>query len=667
MKPCCAMSLLRTFSLAVVLACTAAKASTKDDAEAAAAAQDDVSDFEQPSTFDAGRTLGQGVAAQTSEADEQDVSLVQSVDAAGSGSATAADDTEGISEDDATSAVMDATESKATSKDGHTSDKSNLKRMITALRVEVRRAHAAAMAEDAEVQNARQEEADTKKMVEKQKADIEKAMEDERKLRSDRDAAARGQTMLEKRNRRAEANLATLKTKLEETVAELQQAQDAYSQSQLQAEAAANETQELQAELAELKNSSTHQAADADQKLHDTMLEAAAKVRELEDEQDKLTKELDSKNQQFDQLSAEDNKAKDSLLQETDAAMANQRRAASLEAALEEATQAANKSDSRATDMANELRAMQVERARLQDELSQTKDEVAELQSRVDSLKDAADRATAAKNKAEADGRSLRSKNTVLAGADEKATALSEQVAELQATVDRQTARGTTAEKELERLRDLEERYSSAYAVVKNESDTWHAHADDLSAQLQEAQKKLKRVSLARQAAAEQADAARSQEDEYFDENVRLQQEDEDLNRELKEVQLSSNRSSIESKQLREQVTQLQADAQRQDETFHATWLSNEQEMLQVETDLKDANRVKNKMQAQLSQMQKILTDDQRKTLGLPVVKPAKKAAGAVALQVKAAGNAGGKPSTPAKATPSKGALKSHAVGNAAF
>merc|ERR1719439_241082 len=97
--------------------------------------------------------------------------------------------------------------------------------------------------------------------------------------------------------------------------------------------------------------------------------------------------------------------------------------------------------------------------------------------------------------------------------------------------------------KNLESLRTLKDHYASEEDVSRNETDTWRHKVDTLTDKLQKTRKELDAVKHQRDKATERAKEARSQEDEYFEENSRLQQQDDTLNAKLNDLSAAANRS----------------------------------------------------------------------------------------------------------------------------
>lgn len=181
--------------------------------------------------------------------------------------------------------------------------------------------------------------------------------------------------------------------------------------------------------------------------------------------------------------------------------------------------------------------------------------------------------------------------------------------------------------KNLEMLRSLKEHYSSEYESSRNETDVWHRKVQELEDSVKTTKQQILAVGRQRDKALERAKEARSQEDEYFEENSRLEQQDEALNAKLAEVGAAANRTQEENKVLDQQVQDLKDEAAREKANSHAAWVQNQDELTQAKEDLKVSMEGNRDLQAQLQHAQSILNDKERHTLGLP---PLKKQANAV-------------------------------------
>lgn len=124
-----------------------------------------------------------------------------------------------------------------------------------------------------------------------------------------------------------------------------------------------------------------------------------------------------------------------------------------------------------------------------------------------------------------------------------------------------------------------------------------------------------------RDKALERAKEARSQEDEYFEENSRLEQQDGTLKTQLTEIETTNNNSQAQNSELRQRVEDLKAEEAREKANSHAAWVKNQGELMQSRRDLKLSMGVNANLEAELKRTEAILTDKERAALGLPPLK----------------------------------------------
>eukprot|EP00411_Alexandrium_monilatum_P007386 CAMPEP_0175296090 /NCGR_PEP_ID=MMETSP0093-20121207/58850_1 /TAXON_ID=311494 /ORGANISM="Alexandrium monilatum, Strain CCMP3105" /LENGTH=279 /DNA_ID=CAMNT_0016592077 /DNA_START=54 /DNA_END=891 /DNA_ORIENTATION=+ len=217
----------------------------------------------------------------------------------------------------------------------------------------------------------------------------------------------------------------------------------------------------------------------------------------------------------------------------------------------------------------------------------------------------------------DSENKHLREQVAVLSGEGQRADELAGSVQSLRAEIKQKAAQQAQLQEQMERLRDLKDRYSTDYEASRNESDTWRNKAQELENQLQAVQRQTEVLSHQREVALERVRTARSQEDEYFEENSQLQQRGEALSDKLKEADSDLNHSASEIQQLRSEVTTLKAEEVREQQNSHAAWVANERELVQARRDLQLANMLKDSTQAELQHTRAVLTDTQRRALGL--------------------------------------------------
>merc|ERR1719482_256462 len=140
-------------------------------------------------------------------------------------------------------------------------------------------------------------------------------------LKAARDAATKGEAAFQRMDLNAEASLKEARQELSSAKSELQQVKSQLTSRVTGASTLSAKCKTVEAQLSSLKKSSSTLEADAKKQMHDTMINAAAKVHDLEDQNENLTSALTSAKSQLATATSEDTKAKDTLMQETDAAL----------------------------------------------------------------------------------------------------------------------------------------------------------------------------------------------------------------------------------------------------------------------------------------------------------------------------------------------------------
>merc|ERR1719282_2212504 len=118
--------------------------------------------------------------------------------------------------------------------------------------------------------------------------------------------------------------------------------------------------------------------------------------------------------------------------------------------------------------------------------------------------------------------------------------------------------------------------------------------------------------------AMEREQSARSEEEEYSTENAQLQSQDEQLTQQVKAQTAEATQSQAEVEALREQVKELRSSRAMHERSSHAAWVANERELIQARRDLQLAQALHQNLKTELSRTRTLLTDPQRRTLGLP-------------------------------------------------
>merc|ERR1711924_532587 len=131
----------------------------------------------------------------------------------------------------------------------------------------------------------------------------------------------------------------------------------------------------------------------------------------------------------------------------------------------------------------------------------------------------------------------------------------------------------------------------------------------------------LSSITRQRDKALNRAKQARSQEDEYFEENSHLEQQEEATNAKLAEVSAIANSSRDENNLLKQQVEDARSEESQEKANSHAAWVENQGQLMQARRDLQDSQNVNVDLQTQLRQAQALLSDKERQKLGLPPLK----------------------------------------------
>jgi len=162
--------------------------------------------------------------------------------------------------------------------------------------------------------------------------------------------------------------------------------------------------------------------------------------------------------------------------------------------------------------------------------------------------------------------------------------------------------------------------------AARNDSDTWKTKASELDAKLHTMGHDLLEITRQRDDATDRVRNARSQEDEYFEENARLTQQNEALNEKLQKTGTSLNNTIDEERTLKMQVDELRVEKAKSQQSARAAFVRDERELDQSRRDLTEAKQLANSLQVEMARTQAVLTDEQRHDLGLPTSAPAKAA-----------------------------------------
>lgn len=124
-------------------------------------------------------------------------------------------------------------------------------------------------------------------------------------------------------------------------------------------------------------------------------------------------------------------------------------------------------------------------------------------------------------------------------------------------------------------------------------------------------------VARDRDEALNQARQARQEADRNFQENSRLQQQRDSLEAQLNDAKESLKNGTKEKSQLEAEAERLRDDSSRYQLASKAATESNQNALSEAKDDLATTNMLKNQAQDELARTMAVLTDDQKRKLGL--------------------------------------------------
>jgi hypothetical protein len=440
-------------------------------------------------------------------------------------------------------------------------------------------------------------------------------------LKAARDVATKGEATFQKMDATAEASLKEDRKELSSAKSELQQVKSDLSSREGEATRLAAKCQTLEAQLASLKKSSAAEEAATQEKTHDYMINAAQKVHELEDQNENVSSMLQDMKQQLATATAESSKAKDTLMQETTAALQASQKSDSLQKVLDQAQKEADSSSKRAEELKKQVDELKTEQDQAKVSIAERKDRLEAAESKAESLEAAETEETSETKKAKAENKQLKTQIKGLTGEEQRADELEEELGGLRQQMQQKDSAEASMAKKLELLRSLKDHYSSDAESSKQESEEWHQKVQNLKELLKKTKHSLKAVAQQRDKALERAKEARSQEDEYFEENSDLQTQDKEFQQKIVDMGAAANHSNDETEVLQQQVDELKAEAEREKANSHAAFVTNQNELMEARQDLQMSLGVNRNLQAELQRMQAVLSDKERQTLGLPPLK----------------------------------------------
>lgn len=381
------------------------------------------------------------------------------------------------------------------------------------------------------------------------------------------------------------------------------------------------QVQQLKNQIAAAQAAATKQVNSLQAKLHTVMLSAAQKVEELKDQLEQGQEIVKQKEAALLQATTEaatereeaQNSAADALKASREAEFSKTALSSSQSAAAAAASHA-----KAAEQAADELRV-------------QLKQKEGLLQA----VRDRTELAEAWQEKAETNGRKYANAASELQTETKNAQQLAERVEELgdsdrrasllqnqlhsvqqaQAAKDKEIADLKQRHLMLEQLND---HFSQQMDFYVNASKTWHAKADEIQEQLDKRTSQLQ-VALRKRSEAQQTEKdSRNQEDVYFEEAQKLQSKYDAQGAVLAQEYTVSNSTAAEASRLRDDVDRLQAEQARDQRNSHAVWVDVERELVMAQKKQAWAQSQISQSRLDAMRFESVLTDEQRKKLGLP-------------------------------------------------
>jgi len=480
-------------------------------------------------------------------------------------------------------------------------------------------ARANASATFSEVASARKEEVALRQAMANREQRLQVSLLEGNELRSTKDKGQHEVAVL--RQQRSEAQTALQRAKENALLS-----QQALQNAQHQAAALAQETETLRhqrgglsAQLEALKKTTAQQQTHSEAELHSVMLSAAGKVREMEERTESLQDELQNTQQALATLSSEDSDAKETLMHETQAGLKTSQRADDLNASLVVAQNAIAQRDATIANLSSEVAYFDDDRKRTTIALSNLSEKSGQWQAKVQLLQQSGADASSQVRALRGENAALRSQLAELTREGQQLDALSSELVAIRAASKTNHSRESKMAEQMQRLRELKDHYSSEFEAVQRDAGTWQAKAEDLEHQLHASQHSAAAIAQQRDAASERIRSARSEVDEYFEENTRLQQQNDALEARLRDAGQAANRSAAEISGLQREVGQLQGDMVREQQVAHAAWMSSARELEKAKQDVGAARQSQEGTEAQLLRAQSALQDWKHTALGLPL------------------------------------------------
>lgn len=433
-----------------------------------------------------------------------------------------------------------------------------------------------------------------------------------------RDTALRSLAKSQREEESEAESLEKAHIKLRSLQSALETTRSQASSSSEEAEKESERINELEKELSSTSTSSSSARTEAQREIHDIEVSATEKVEKAEDEAEGLRSSLGKTQADLQAATTEGAKAKDRALAEADAALQASRQVQELNTKLASESRLADQNRVRAEALETSQRALAHERDEEQSQLEERNKIDVEERDKLESLESKYSTSARELQREKGENSHLRTQASEFLESRQMAEDLRSQVVSLQDKSETEEKDNAQMKDQLKTLRELKERYASESEHAEQEGNTWHEQVEELQAKVDAQNSKVQALSAQREDALKRAKEASSREDAYFDDNSHLEMQNEALQEQITDLSNKANQSSAQVATLTAEVDRLREAKSQDSENSHAAWLSAENELLGYKKESQTASMLNNEMQAELARTRAVLTDKQRKTLGLP-------------------------------------------------
>jgi len=468
---------------------------------------------------------------------------------------------------------------------------------------------------------ARQQTAALMQELKRQQNQLQQVISERTRLEISQNATARKAASLLQSETEAQSTLSETQKELVSTKEELADTKQRSSTADQEVSTLKNAEKSLQAQLSTVNASKAELAKRSQAQLHDTMLSAAKRIHELEDSEASMEKDLAAAKKQLATANADESKLQGDLQREEESAEDSSHQVDALKASSEKDAGDRKVAVAKAEDLSKQASELQLDRTKLAANAKEATEAAthwhAQAEDEEKSSHDAMGKAAVLEKQNDA----LKSQVSALSDEGQRADELAGQLAELRKQADSSAKQASGLQEQMQRIRDLKDQYSSQYEAARNQSNTYQAEATMFAQKLSVAVNVTRVLAAQRDSSVERVKEARSQEDEYFEENSHLQQQAETLTGKLRDTMEQVNNTEAEKSALLVQVDNLKTEATHEQSEYHATWVENQRDLMKAHSQTKSANAAKKTIQAELRRMRPLLDNKQRQLLGLPVLK----------------------------------------------